>query len=133
MSIEPVAEMDDDEASRSWLLLEKGSEHSSGRLRPVRIRSEICRTPRSLGVRSLPGRGAVATGLRKKPVGWRPPGLAADQGAELPVEFENLQAGRDGRRPGKIRGAGNLRLADEPRTEASSAVEGPRNVAGIAR
>ncbi|HNC06688.1 MAG TPA: HAD-IC family P-type ATPase, partial [Solirubrobacterales bacterium] len=84
------------------------------------------------GFEALPGRGAVAA-VSERSLWAGGPRLAAEQGAELPVEFENLQARGE---TAVALGQGSevlaiFGLADEPRIEASSAVEGLRERAGI--
>ena len=132
VSIEPVAEMDDDEALSLMAAVEKGSEHPLGQAL-VRSASDVRSVELEVsGFEALPGRGAVAT-VSGRSLWAGGPRLAADQGAVLPVEFENLQARGE---TAVALGQGSevlaiFGLADEPRIEASSAVEGLRERAGI--
>ena len=132
VSIETVADMDDDEALALMAAVENGSEHPLGQAL-VRSASDVRSVELEVsGFEALPGRGAVAT-VSGRSLWAGGPRLAAEQGAELPAEFENLQARGE---TAVALGQGSevlaiFGLADEPRIEASSAVEGLRERAGI--
>lgn len=132
VSIETVGEVDGDEALALMAAVEKGSEHPLGQAL-VRSASEVKYAELEIsGFEALPGRGAVAT-VSGRSLWAGGPRLAAEQGAELPVEFENLQ-GRGETAVALGEGSDVLAifgLADEPRIEASSAVEGLRERVGI--
>ena len=132
VTIATVAEMDDDEALALMAAVEKGSEHPLGQAL-VRSASDAKSVELEVsGFEALPGRGAVAT-VSGRSLWAGGPRLAAEHDAELPVEFENLQARGE---TVVALGEGSdvlaiFGLADEPRIEASSAVEGLRDRAGI--
>ena len=132
VSIETVADMDDDEALALMAAVENGSEHPLGQAL-VRSASDVRSVELEVsGFEALPGRGAVAT-VSGRSLWAGGPRLAAEQGAELPAEFENLQARGE---TAVALGQGSevlaiFGLADEPRIEASAAVEGLRERAGI--
>jgi Cd2+/Zn2+-exporting ATPase len=132
VSIETVADMDDDEALTLMAAVEKGSEHPLGQAL-VRSTSDAKYVELEVSrFEALPGRGAVAT-VSGRSLWAGGPRLAAEQGAELPVEFENLQ-----RRGETVVALGQdsevlaiFGLADEPRMEASAAIDGLRKRVGI--